>query len=143
MSRIEGKVAQILNDRELVINRGSTQGVEVGMTFNILNEAGIDIRDPETKDLLGTVEWPKVRVKVVQVQEKMCVARTFRTISIPSKGSRGVFDIGLRMAGDYQPAREEPETLRADGRYAQDLSPEQSRICVGDPAVQENAPSEE
>ena len=34
---IQGKVAQILNSRELVINLGSEQGVTLGMHFNVLD----------------------------------------------------------------------------------------------------------
>ncbi|MFF2772967.1 hypothetical protein ACFVUP_38300, partial [Streptomyces bacillaris] len=68
MSRIEGKVASVLNERELVLNVGAEEGVEVGMRFKILYAGGIEITDPDTNEALGNVEWPKTEVKIVSVQ---------------------------------------------------------------------------
>ena len=39
-SEIRGKVAQILNSRQLVLNVGSNGGVEEGMIFAVLDPRG-------------------------------------------------------------------------------------------------------
>lgn len=129
-NRIEGRVAQVLTDRELVINRGESHGVEVGMRFAILLDTGVGITDPETNESLGDIERPKTLVKVSQVREKLCVASTYRTkmfggaIAIPS----------LEL---FAPQVSVDEKLRADkDAYVQPLEPEESIVKRGDRAVQ-------
>ena len=75
---IEGKVATILNTRELTINQGSLNGVEAGMRFKIVDENAAVI-DPDTKEELGTISREKIRVKVVDVQPRFSIARTYET----------------------------------------------------------------
>ena len=64
-SRIRGKVAAILSKRELVLNIGTEHGVEVGMRFVILNSKGVDVKDPDSGEVIGTVEVPKTVIKVM------------------------------------------------------------------------------
>ena len=78
---IRGKVARVLNGQEIVINAGIVDGVTVGMDFNVIDTNGEDIRDPDTNKVLGSIERPKVRVRVIHAQEKLAVA-----IPPPSKG---------------------------------------------------------
>src|SRR5262249_52570621 len=87
-SPIRGKVAQILNSRNLVINVGSRDGVVVGMYFDVLDPKGEDIKDPDTGEVLGSVERPKVRVQIVQVQERLSVASTYkqRQVNVGGQG---------------------------------------------------------
>lgn len=75
---IEGKVAKILNDRELVINRGSTDGVQLDTIFKVVEDSE-PILDPDTQEPLGSVEREKVRIKVVHVQESLAIGRTYET----------------------------------------------------------------
>lgn len=76
---IRGKVAKILNSRELVINRGSDNGVISGMKFKILgNEV---VRDPDTDEELGSIEREVLKVKIVDVKPKFAIAQTFETFS--------------------------------------------------------------
>lgn len=80
--RLRGKVAAILSKRELIINLGEDDGVRVGMKFVILNSQGMDIRDPDTGTVLGTVDVPKTVVKVVRISgPHLAVARTFRKVA--------------------------------------------------------------
>ena len=79
---IESKVAKILNNRELVINRGSDHGVEQGMKFKIMGSEVI--RDPDTDEELGLIEREVIRVKAVDVQPRFAVAQTYQTYQIGS-----------------------------------------------------------
>ena len=65
---IRAKVARILNSREIVITAGSSSGVLIGMYFDVMDPKGEDIMDPDTGDILGSLERPKVRVQVTQVK---------------------------------------------------------------------------
>lgn len=78
MTSIKGKVAKILNTRELVINIGSDHGVAEGMIFNVLDPSGEDIKDPDTGSVLGSLCRTKLQVKVIVVHSNMAVAITFK-----------------------------------------------------------------
>ena len=71
---IRGKVARVLNGQEIVINAGIVDGVTVGMDFNVMDPNGEDIKDPDTNEVLGSIERPKVKVRVTHAQEKLAVA---------------------------------------------------------------------
>jgi hypothetical protein len=70
---IEGRVAQILNDRELIINRGRKDGVTGGMAFDVLMGNPLQVNDPETGESLGILERSKASVRVSEVHEKFAV----------------------------------------------------------------------
>jgi hypothetical protein len=76
MESTRGKVAQILDSRRIVINVGASNGVSVGMMFQVLNPKGEVIRDPDTQQVLGSVESPTAQVRIVEVQEHLSVATT-------------------------------------------------------------------
>lgn len=135
MSRIEGKVASILNEREVVLTVGEDHGVQIGMQFNILYPGGIAIPDPDNPNsIIDSIEWPKTQVKVIQVYPRVAVARTFRTITTPEKG----VNFASVLAGmNYTPAKTVVETLRTDGAFAEkEIDPAESIVKVGDPVVQ-------
>jgi len=124
--RIEGQVARVLSDRRLAINRGEEDGVREGMTFAILSRSGLDIKDPETGLPIGSVEVAKTVVKVVSVQPRVAIARTFRTVT-----SSGIF--GALSTGPTKRS----ETLRTDGDTAErEIDESESRVKTGDAAVQ-------
>lgn len=133
-NNICGKVAQILNSRELVINLGTEQGVELGMYFDVLDKKGQEIRDPVTKEVLGSIDRPKVRVKVTKLQIKICIAATYKK-TIVNKG--GTFAMGGFANALISPKLvTKYETFKTDERTWEDLSEEESYVKIGDPVVQ-------
>ena len=76
---IRGKVARILNSREIAINVGSDDGVSTGMYFDVMDRNHEDIKDPDTQEVLGSIQRPKIRVRTTVVQEKLSVASTYKT----------------------------------------------------------------
>jgi hypothetical protein len=77
---IEGKVAVILNEKELVINRGAAHGVTPGMRFRVLAEKPLQVSDPDNpEEILETFERDKVKVEAVDVKDKASVCRTYET----------------------------------------------------------------
>jgi hypothetical protein len=129
--RISGKVAGVLTKRELVINRGSADGVEVGMRFAVLNRQGIDIKDPDTGELLGSTELVKAVVKIVRIDaEHLSVGRTFRQ----TPGRAG---LTATLAGVYGTApRTETLAIEDGTSLKEELDPAQSYIKIGDPVVE-------
>ena len=76
-SAVEGKVAEVLNDRELVINRGKDHGVKMGTRFKLMET--VRIKDPDTKTLIGEITREKLRLRVVQLEQSMSIASTYET----------------------------------------------------------------
>jgi hypothetical protein len=72
---VEGKVAKVLNNSEIVINRGRGQGVRRGMLFEVFAPEGEEVWDPDTGETLGTVEDVKAKAEVTEVKDRLAVAR--------------------------------------------------------------------
>lgn len=132
--RLRGKVAAILNKRELVINLGIDDGVQEGMRFVILNSKGVDVRDPDTGEILGSVEVPKTIVKIVRADgPHLAVARTFRTIP-GSPGIRASLASAEVFGG--RPARPETLAISPGTELRSELRDEESFVKVGDVALE-------
>lgn len=80
---IQGKVAQIINERDLVINKGSDHGVTDGMTFQV-TQPDVPIRDPDSGAELGVLRRTKIKVKVFEVHPLFSVAKTYETYRAPA-----------------------------------------------------------
>lgn len=131
---IRGSVARVLSSRDVAINKGSDDGVEVGMIFKILSPTGSEITDPDTGDLLGSVELTKIRVKVTAVQERIAVASTYRSHSVNVGGT------GIGMGSKwFEPPKWEThvETLKIDEAVTEELSERDTFVHRGDPVLQD------
>ena len=135
-SPLRGKVARILDSRNLVINIGSQQGVIIGMYFDVMDPKGEDIRDPNTNEILGSIERPKVRIRIINVQDKLSVASTYKKKKV-NIGGKGVA-INLGFAEYLMPPKwvTKYETLKTDEKTWEDLNEEESRVKSGDPVSQ-------
>jgi hypothetical protein len=134
---IRGKVARILNSRELAINVGTNDGVVTGMYFDVLDPKGEDITDPDTGEILGSIDRPKVRVQVVKVHERLSVASTYKKQEM-NVGGRGT---GLNVGGLadlFMPPKyvTKYETLKTTEKTWEDLDEKESFVKTGDPVVQ-------
>jgi len=126
---IEGKVAEILNERELIINIGSKKGVSEGMKFSILSQEPIEIYDPETHEKIGMVDREKVRVIAAEVQDRFSICKTYRKWTT---GGSSLVNIASMMAAVNVP-RVKHETLKVnDSSLPPPLSEEESYVKIGD-----------
>ena len=130
---IRGKVARILNSREMALNVGLERGVKLDMLFDVLDAAGENINDPDTGQVIGSIYRPKVRVKIVDLHEKISVARTYRSKRVNIGGS-SLF--GWSSAFDPPKWVREYETLRTDEDTWEELDEKDSYVATGDPVVQ-------
>lgn len=131
---IRGKVARILTSREVAINLGSDDGVIPGMYFDILHEEGQEIQDPDTGDILGNIDRPKIRVKVTHVHGKLSLAATFKK-KRTNRGGQYYLE-GLSKA--LMPPRwvTEYETFKTEEKTWENLDERDSFVKTGDPVVQ-------
>ena len=132
---IRGKVARVLNTREIAINVGVEDGVTVGMYFDVMDLQYEDIRDPDTDEVLGSIERPKVRVKVIHVQEKLSLTTTYRSKRVNTGGS-------LMFLGPFARSLMPPnwvtryETLSKIEENRNVLDEEDSNVKIGDSIAQ-------
>ena len=134
---IRGKVARVLNSREVALNKGSNDGITIGMIFKILRPTGSAIEDPDTGEMLGSVESTKTRVKVTAVQDRVSVASTYHTYRINVGGRGG----GLTFGSLFEPPKWETriETLKTDEATLEELDEKDAYVKTGDPVVQDLA----
>ena len=74
-------------DGQVVINRGSDHNLKAGGTYTML-EAGVEITDPGTGEILGTTEGAALgELKIVRVAEKMSFAEVVGGGELPATGT--------------------------------------------------------
>ena len=135
--KLTGRVASVLNAKELVINIGTNKGVVAGMKFAVLSESPTPVSDPETGEVLDTIDREKVRVEAVEVREKISICRTYRTKEIPA----GSFYGGALALGGFAAAFDPPQVIEEDLKVQAislppPLSPEESYVKMNDRVVQ-------
>lgn len=127
---VEGVVAAILTERELVINRGYNDGVVAGMKFRVLSEQPFEVIDPQTQRSLGFIDREKVRVEASVVKERLSICRTYRRVGVKGNAVMSLVD----LLGPYS---EIPETLKTDQfLHLPSLSESESYVRIGDRVVQ-------
>ena len=134
---IEGKVAAILNEREVIFNKGSESGVEEGMTFRVTTP-DLPVRDPDTHEELGTFNQDKIGIKVTEVQPKFSVGRTYETYMVKSNIDLVTESVQKAMRS-LHPSEDvrQVRTLRiGGGSTLTPLTEEDSIVKVGDKVVQ-------
>lgn len=72
----EFKVVMIIDDYTLVLNAGSTDGINLGDEFVVYALSKEDIIDPDTGESLGKLEMVHGHGKVDNLQEKLCAIKS-------------------------------------------------------------------
>jgi len=141
---LEGKVAKILGNNEIVINRGRNEGVRPGTLFEVFAPEGEEVWDPDTGETLGTVEDVKAQAEVTEVKDRLAVARLHNSGSPFGAGNIGemqenlqrmfgqMFGEDVRIQGFGTTPGDDPDLESMLGGPLQDLS----KVQVGD-AVRE------
>jgi hypothetical protein len=134
---IEGRVAQILNARELVINIGARHGVKRGMRFAVLSEKPMEIHDPETDEVLDIVDREKVRVEAAEVRDRITICRTYKTRLVSGGGALWTsISASMRLQQMYEPPQSVVESLSVeDSQFPKPLDPEDSYVKANDRVV--------
>lgn len=123
---IEGKIATILNTRELALNKRADDGVEMGMTFEVL-DFGVDVIDPDSEDMLGRLARPKLRVEIVHIEPRFSVGKTFDTYQQPNVAAALSAVLSPKFITKVKTIREGEDQEFSEGSVS---------VSVGDPVVQ-------
>lgn len=129
---IQGKVAAILNARDLVINKGRNDGVSEGMEFQV-TQPDVPILDPESGVSLGVLTRDKIKVRVVEVHSQFSVAKTYETYSahVPS-----AFEQAELLSRRRTVTRVRKIITESPDQNTSIIGQEGSTVNVGDPVVQ-------
>jgi hypothetical protein len=71
---ITGIVVELITENDLLINKGTADGVTVNMIFDILDPLTQDVIDPESGEKLGSIDRILTRVRVTNVQPRLSMA---------------------------------------------------------------------
>ena len=132
---IRGRVAQILNTREVALNIGTNDGVKLGMLFDIMIPNSYNITDPDTGAILGSLDRPKTRVKVIQIKDRLSLATTYRKKRV-NVGGVGFLASRMFEAPRWVTRYETLKTNESMEHSADELSKADSYVSIGDPVVQ-------
>lgn len=127
---LEGKIAAILDDNTVVINKGSSDGVNENDKFYVYVKLG-PFEDPDSGEDLGHTEKIISRVAVDVVESKFCIAST------PTKTSLGLsFPDPLSGLKRYRPSLpiDESESKHPSGSM---------KVKVGSPVFRPASSSED
>jgi hypothetical protein len=137
---IHGKVAAILNERDLVINRGRDDGVSEGMLFNV-SEPNVSIKDPDSGVELGVLTREKIKVRVFEVHSHFSVAKTYETYAVaepPALAQAGALFV-TAMERSFQPrnvTRVRRILLEPAAQKTVTIGVEGSTVNIGDPVTE-------
>jgi hypothetical protein len=101
------KVAHIIDDYTLIINKGSENGINIGQRFLVFI-IGEEIIDPESKESLGYLEIVKGTGKITHLQPKMATLSSDmqsppgRSIRKSNNQNSRPFDITKMLGGDME-----------------------------------------
>lgn len=134
---IRGRVAAILNARELVINRGSEAGVGKGMRFAVLAATPLEIKDPDTGEVLDEIDREKVRVEVGEVRPRTSICRTYIVRTVGGGPAAGFGVTAKVFSTLFEEPRRKVETLEIkDSTLPPPLPEEESFVKVNDRVIQ-------
>ena len=68
------KIIKIIDEYRVVINAGSNDSINTSDKFEIYVE-GNEVFDPDTNELLGTLDYVKAKVEAVDIFPKMSICR--------------------------------------------------------------------
>jgi hypothetical protein len=124
---LEGRVALLLNEREIVINIGAEQGVTEGELFGVYLPKPIEVRNPETGELLGEIDDLILKVEAQRVNPKFTICETVGHKTIGS-----MYGLALNPYITAIPIQDVPLTLRtADSTKPKPIDEKDSIVKIG------------
>lgn len=113
-------------------------------TLNIMDQKHQGIEDPDTGQVLGSVERPKARVKITVIQAKLSLATHKKTrVNVGGRGGLATLQGGLAHALMPPKWVTKYETLKTVEKTWEDLDEKESFVKIGDPVVEALVTEEE
>lgn len=130
--RVRGVVAQIVSDREVILNRGTEHGLSDGDYVVVIDPKTQSVTDPETGEELGGLKRIKAVLRVAEATSKLSLAMTFRTRRVRVSGG-GIGSPSIASMFSEPKYETRVETLQVDPQAGLRMSEEESAIALKDP----------
>ncbi|MTJ05899.1 MAG: hypothetical protein FH759_14615 [Sediminimonas qiaohouensis] len=104
------RVVHANDEYQYVINRGSSNGVDIGDRYLVFG-LGDEIVDPDTGESLGTLEIVRGKARIIHVQEKMSTLESIETEDVGGR-KRIIKGGGLAILGSQEIVEDVREQLR-------------------------------
>ena len=75
------KVIKIISDKRIVINAGKNE-VQTGDILRVIEKNSEEIVDPDTNEVLGTLDYIKATITVEYVYEHMSICKNYETKTV-------------------------------------------------------------
>ena len=75
------KVKKIISDKRIVINAGKNE-VQTGDILRVIEKNSEEIVDPDTNEVLGTLDYIKATITVEYVYEHMSICKNYETKTV-------------------------------------------------------------
>lgn len=75
------KVIKIISDKIIVINAGKNE-VQTGDILRVIEKNSEEIVDPDTNEVLGTLDYIKATITVEYVYEHMSICKNYETKTV-------------------------------------------------------------
>ena len=75
------KVIKIISDKRIVINSGKNE-VQTGDILRVIEKNSEEIVDPDTNEVLGTLDYIKATITVEYVYEHMSICKNYETKTV-------------------------------------------------------------
>ncbi len=96
-SKKEYRVAKIIDDMNLIITGGSEDGIKIGDKMEIIDKSSdIKVKDPDTGEILGTLDATKGKVEVAKVFPHMAIVESPK-YTITGLNSIGTANVGFSI----------------------------------------------
>lgn len=128
---IEGKVAKILDESNLIINVGGSQGIQPGMRL-IVFAPGDEVTDPDTGESLGTWEAVKGEIVANHVQERISICVAAPPAEKEDQTDPSTRTLSAAMIADHMRADSAQSRLNVNKGQIEGM-PKVGPISVGDP----------
>lgn len=95
------KVAKVIDNYKLVINKGSEDGIREGQRMIVYNIDDEDIKDPDTGESLGYLELVRGTGKIIFIQEKISILESDMIYKSTPNSSKSLQQLISSPVGDF------------------------------------------
>ncbi|GAA1780721.1 hypothetical protein [Streptomonospora arabica] len=113
---LSGRIVRIVSNQEVLINKGTDDGVSVGEIFVVISSETEEVKDEATDEVLGKIRKVKIPLKVTEASERMSLLHTYRTVSV-NVGGEGL-GLGRMFAAPKWETQD--EEINTDAEFAED-----------------------
>ena len=109
------KIVAIVDTSTVIINGGSKDGINLKSKFDILEDHPVQIKDPDSDEVLGEFKQKKQRIYAKEVHERYTICTSKYTITESAHNLvDGIFNLNGSVYGDRFSSNQVKKTIGKD-----------------------------